>query len=101
MAVSQKKIIYLKAGSLLYVYVYVHGFVHRNIELSNYSQLFVISLGAENVTNFKKFEIVVQKPIFEVLYFLNNALKHISCIDLKIWAEMVPEILKSNNLKIP
>ena len=26
---------------------------------------------------------------------------HISHINLKIWAEMVPEILKSNNLKIP
>ena len=78
----------------------MHGFVHRNITLSVYPQLFMTSLGAENATNFKKLEIVGPKTIFEVLYVMNNALKYMKYINLKIWAEMVPEILKSNNLKI-
>ena len=44
---------------------------------SVYPQLFVISLSAENATNFKKPELVGQRPMFEVLYLLNNALKYI------------------------
>ena len=34
----------------------VDGVFHRNIKLSVYPQLFVISLGAENGTNFRKSE---------------------------------------------
>ena len=37
------------------------------MKLSVYPQLFVISLGAENVTNFKKLDFVGQKSIFEIL----------------------------------
>ena len=73
----------------------MHDFVHRNIKLSVYPQLFLISVGAENVTNFKKSEIVgpiSSEQCFEI---------QISYVNLKIWAEMVPEILQSNNLKIP
>ena len=54
----------------------MHGVVHRNIKLSVYPQLFVISLGAENGTNFKKLEIVSWKPIFEALYLLKYALEY-------------------------
>ena len=54
----------------------VDGVFHRNIKLSVYPQLFVISLGAENGTNFRKSENVSWKPIFEVLYLLTNALKY-------------------------
>ena len=36
----------------------VGGVFHRNIKLSVYPQLFVISLGAENGTDFKKSGIV-------------------------------------------
>ena len=39
--------------------------------------LFVISLGAKNGTNFKKSEILSWKSIFEALYLLNNALEYI------------------------
>ena len=53
----------------------VGGVFHRNIKLSVYPQLFVISLGAENGTNFKKSEIVSWKPIFEAVYLLNYALE--------------------------
>ena len=35
----------------------MHGVAHRNIKLSVYPQLFVISSGAENWANFKKSEI--------------------------------------------
>ena len=48
----------------------MHGVVHRNIKLSVYPQLFVISLGAENGANFKKSKIVSWKPIFEALYLI-------------------------------
>ena len=63
---------------LVHYYMWsVDGFAHRNIKLSVYPQLFVITLGSENGTNFKKSEIMGRKPIFEVLYLLNNALKYI------------------------
>ena len=74
MAVSQKKCI-LKGW--VTIICKKHGFVQRNITLSVYPQLFVISVGAENGTNFKKLEIVGLKSIFEVLYFLSRALKYI------------------------
>ena len=68
-AVSKKNV-YWKVGSLLYVKCMV--FVQRNIKLSVYPQLFVISLSAlQKVGN------CWLKPIFEVLYLLNNALKYI------------------------
>ena len=61
----------------------------------------MILLGPENATTFKKSEIVGRKPIFEVLSSEQCFEIHISYMNLKIWAEIVPEILKSKNLKIP
>ena len=73
-AVSQKKFI-LKGWFTFVCKVCMVLFTET--KLSVYPQLFVISLGAENGTNFKKSEIVSWKPIFEALYLLNNALEYI------------------------
>ena len=71
-----KKVSYWRASSLLYLKC--AWFIHRNRKLSVYPQLFLIALGAKNVRNFKKSEIVFRKLIFEVQYLLDNALKYIS-----------------------
>ena len=73
---SKSKDFYVERLVPYYMYN-VHSFVHRNIKLSVYPQLFLILLGTENATNFKKSEVVGRKPMFEVLYLLNNALKYI------------------------